>query len=160
LALLLNSPSVSFGLNGSARLQEGGRVRFAIFWLGTVWLAGCGATDGGGYPVRIVYPQALTRSERRFEAFLARVRQIEVSWDDGAHLATHWAAPGAQKIALPRAWTGATGELQVRIWDTTEDGFPRTYAALSGRRKLRASDFGQGAPLELRLKLHVSVENY
>jgi hypothetical protein len=113
--------------------------------------------------VRLRGPQSLKEPSARWDRFLARVIQLEITIRSGS-------GPERRLVAGPLSWKGltfddwappageASVEVNAKVWDRNAEGIPRSYPVVVGSAKVKASEWGQEIPL--RMSLQVSVKEY
>ncbi len=114
--------------------------------------------------VRLRFPQSLKEPLARWDRFLARVIQLEVTVRSGAEERRLVAGPLSWKDLTIADWKPPAGEatvdIEARIWDRTAEGVPRNYPVASGKTRIKAGDWALRREIPLRLSLQVSVREY
>jgi hypothetical protein len=135
----------------------------------------CGDADSRAAPgsntqvaLHLQLPEPLTRLGR-FERFKQRLITLElrVSTKDGYQnrltlSPDNWDGVFVPGLEFPRTADDVL-TLEFLAWDRQRDGSPRSFAVLSGKRKVSAEDIGSGrgpVSVTLRLGLSVSASEY
>lgn len=122
-------------------------------------------TSAASVQVRLRFPQSLKEPSARWDRFLARVIQLEITIrsDKGAERRLV-AGPLAWKRLSLEGWTPPTGagsmELEARVWDRNAQGIPRSYPVVKGHAKVTAAEWASAQEIPLRMSLQVSVKEY
>lgn len=113
-------------------------------------------------------PVALARESPRFRRFLGRVISFELllATKDGFSARrsfgpNQWEGISLSGLDFPRSEDDDLS-IELRAWDRQRNGEPRSFAALSGKKKIRARDVVPREEVEvpLRLSLNVPAREY
>ncbi len=150
------------------------RSSFIIVWVCLV-LAGCQSEtlppgDGIHPPLslRILLPASLTRDPGLFARFRSRVSRMDLEIKTKAGVEWHTSFPPEQwdQLALPEIEFPKEDQdwlrIQIRVWDRTSEGMPRSYAVLHGTGRVRADELTMDSVnvILVRLSLKISVSEY
>ncbi len=120
--------------------------------------------EPGSAQVRLRFPQTLKEPGARWERFLARVIQLEITVSNGSAERRIAAGPLAWKNLSLDDWEPPAGdasiEIKAKVWDRNAQGIPRSYPVVVGQTKIKASDWVPGQEIPLRMSLQVSVKEY
>lgn len=136
------------------------------FW--ALLVAGCGGEGESPWLLHLKLPSSLSSSHARYQVFLSRMRYAELQFQTkGGGTTSLNLPPGQWETPLPPE-LGFPGDekavlhINVTVWDKKRDGFPRTYPALTGRKRVSAKDYSRDRinTIIVSLTLQVSAKDY
>jgi hypothetical protein len=171
-------PCSSVGLAGGRgtkiALRPSMAKRSTYKWFGVLLFALVSCQPGGGVrsqsriTLHLRLPASLPKGGIRFQHFLQRVVSLELELTSKDGFSAHYAFPPDQwdgfsfpDLDFPQTPTDVL-TVKFQVWDLNGDGLPRTYPALSGKKRVLASEMSTSGTLEvpLRLSLNVSAAEY
>lgn len=133
-------------------------------------LFGCGdgdLRDKAQLVLHIQLPASFSKDRSRYERFVSRVLRLTIKVKTTQGYTAEHTIPPAQwgraylvGLDFPRGNDDVL-EIGAEVWDRTPEGYPRSYPALSGKKKVSASEVPEdGSDLEIPIKLSLHVNDY